>query len=249
MRYIILSFDDGRKDNYEYAYKLMLKYGVKASMHISTKFIAENDPDYISLEEALEMNKAGFDFSSHGHEHVNEKHDLAQSLVCLKDWGLIDGENIVFCSPGCKIYEKNFPQYREMLDSNGVEHVRTGVSIRRNGFFYIVLYWCQKIFKSKRIFYLRNKNNLHKINEPEYFIKSVTIKFDNSIKDLEYFINKMQDGDVAVFMFHSIMPERKIKNKNTWSFSVEKFEAFLQFITEKKDIEILTIKEYIRRTP
>jgi len=247
MKYIILSFDDGRKDNYDYAYKLMLKYGIKASMHIPTSFIDENEQNHLSLEKVQEMSKAGFDFSSHGHKHINEKHDLAQSLTCLKDWKLIDSDNIVFSSPESEIYKKNLPLYKKMLDSNDVKHVRTGTQIRREGFFYTLFYLCQKIFQSRRLFYLLNKSNLHKINEPNYLIKSVAIKYDNSVRQLEYFINKMQDGNVAVFLFHSIIPEKEMKNKDVWSFSAEKFEVFLQLIAKKKIIEILTIKEYIKR--
>jgi len=243
-KYMILSFDDGKKNNYRYAYKLMVKYGVKASLHIGTWFTLQNDPAYLSYEEIKEMTDDGFDFSSHGHKHTNDKHDLAQSLACLKDWGLLDESEIVFSSPYSSIYEKNLLLYKEMLDYNNVKYVRTGTQVKRNGFFYVVLYCVQKIIKSKYLFYLLNKCNMQK--KIDYFIKSIAVKNENTVKQLEYFINKIQDGYIACFLFHDILPQEEIDNGDVWSFSLEKFENFLKFITSKDDIKILTIKNAIR---
>ena len=38
MKYIIFSFDDGRKDNYDIVYPLLKKYGFTASFHVVTGF-------------------------------------------------------------------------------------------------------------------------------------------------------------------------------------------------------------------
>ena len=247
MKYIIFSFDDGGKGIYEHAYKLMLKYGIKASMHINTKFIEDEHPNYISLEEAFEMRDSGFDFSSHSHGHVNEKNDLAISLSFLKKWGLADSINVVFSSPNSEIYEGNLSHFNDMLENNGITHVRTGTQVRRNGIFYSGIYLCQKFFKSKHLFYHLNKNNLHKINESTFFIKSVSIKKYNTVKQLEYIVNRLNKGDVVVFLLHNIVPEKEMKKSNLYWFSAEKFEEFLQIITNKEDIEIITINDYISR--
>ncbi len=40
MKYAVLSFDDGRADTYEKAYKILKKYGLTATINAVTDFIA-----------------------------------------------------------------------------------------------------------------------------------------------------------------------------------------------------------------
>ncbi len=45
MKYIVLSFDDGRKDFYTYALPILKKYKLKAVLNVISNFV-ENDDDH-----------------------------------------------------------------------------------------------------------------------------------------------------------------------------------------------------------
>jgi hypothetical protein len=168
MKYIILSFDDGRKDNYDVAYKMLKKHNFTASIHITTGLIDGtiiNQPDNplsdykpLSIENILEMHHCGFDISSHGDMHTNTEDDIKSGLEKLKMWGL--PQNNLFSSPNSEIYEGNINEYSGILLKNGIKYVRSGVQIRRNGIFYCILYIITMLTRSSIFFYFLNKNNI-----------------------------------------------------------------------------------------
>jgi hypothetical protein len=247
--YVILSFDDGRKDNYDVAYSLLKQYGFTASFHITTAFVDGtiknnyfNNIEAMSINDVIDMSNNGFDISSHGDMHINEKNDLKNSLLKLKKWGISSSNPIIFSSPNSEIYEKNIVQYFDMLSENRVKYLRSGIVVRRNGLLYCLIYLVQKLFNSKTLFYFLNRREIMRIDKKDFIIKSISVKKWNSIKQINYFIGKLKDKEIAVFLFHGIMYE---KNNDDWCFSAEKFECFLKTLRLYKDrIKVLNIRQY-----
>lgn len=79
-RTAIVTFDDGYEDNYLYAFPILEKLGIKATIFVTTGFvngevdIAKRDKTYANLkalswEQILEMKKWGILFGSHTHNH------------------------------------------------------------------------------------------------------------------------------------------------------------------------------------
>jgi peptidoglycan/xylan/chitin deacetylase (PgdA/CDA1 family) len=68
---VILTFDDGYRDQYENAFPLLLKYGMTATFFIVTDFIDEERPDYVTWPMVREMYAAGMSIESHGRNHVS----------------------------------------------------------------------------------------------------------------------------------------------------------------------------------
>jgi len=64
---IILTFDDGYKDNFEYAYPILKKYGFTGTFFIITSLVGSSD--YLKWEEAADMAKGGMAIEAHGHTH------------------------------------------------------------------------------------------------------------------------------------------------------------------------------------
>ncbi len=68
---IILSFDDGYRDNYENAFPLLRKYGYTGIFFVFTQVIDTYNVSYLTWEMVQEMHQAGMEFGSHGYRHYD----------------------------------------------------------------------------------------------------------------------------------------------------------------------------------
>jgi peptidoglycan/xylan/chitin deacetylase (PgdA/CDA1 family) len=100
---IIISFDDGYRDNYENAFPLLRKYGYSGTFFIFTQPIDANSVEYLSWEMVTEMHKAGMEFGSHSYSHpdMSGKDDEFQVFEVLASKEAIEeriGEPVRFFS-------------------------------------------------------------------------------------------------------------------------------------------------------
>ena len=66
---IILTFDDGYRDNYENAFPLLKKYGFRGTFFLVTDFIDEGRAAYMTWPQIKEMYQAGMEFGAHSRNH------------------------------------------------------------------------------------------------------------------------------------------------------------------------------------
>ena len=77
---VLITFDDGYKDNYTIAFPLLKKYHMKATIFVVTNLIGTN-ANYFTWDEAREMEKSGISIESHTATH--------RSLTDLSDDDII----------------------------------------------------------------------------------------------------------------------------------------------------------------
>ena len=87
---VIITFDDGYKDNYENAYPILKKYYLKGTIFVITDYVSLY-PNYITWDEAKEMQKSGvINLESHTMDHFNllkiSKNDARLQLANSKYW-------------------------------------------------------------------------------------------------------------------------------------------------------------------
>lgn len=78
---VIITFDDGYRDNYENAFPLLRARGMVATFFVVTDFIDEERPEYLTWDMVREMHAGGMSIESHSRNHASLKDRDADFLV------------------------------------------------------------------------------------------------------------------------------------------------------------------------
>ncbi len=78
---VILTFDDGYRDNYENAFPALKAHGMRATIFVVVDFINAQRPEYMTWDMLREMHNAGLSIESHGIDHSSLKNRDRDSLV------------------------------------------------------------------------------------------------------------------------------------------------------------------------
>mgnify|MGYP003939726135 CR=1 FL=1 len=78
---IVITFDDGYRDQYTNAFPLLKKYGFTATFFVFTQVIDEYNVDFVTWDMVKEMYQAGMEFGSHSYRHSDLTHRDVDFLV------------------------------------------------------------------------------------------------------------------------------------------------------------------------
>lgn len=156
MKYIVLSFDDGRKDFYTNAFPILKKYQLKATLNVVTGFLGRNDlpvfasANYacLSTDEMKECAVYGIEIANHSVNHTNDLEQIIRGTEFIHNH-LKTEQEIGFASPSSEISKKNIDKYKVLIKSNKVLYIRSGNQIKRDGLYYAGLYILYRASKSK----------------------------------------------------------------------------------------------------
>ena len=86
---VVITIDDGYKDNYIYAYPTLKKYGFPATLFIIANFIGKNR-DFMTWEEIKAMSESNISFGGHTKNHIylppiERKHVLGDETLGCKE--------------------------------------------------------------------------------------------------------------------------------------------------------------------
>jgi len=199
----------------------------------------------MSIDDCLHCASNGFEIASHGDLHKNDIYDVRESLVKLKKWGLYaDNDPIGFASPNSDIYEKDLRGFDKLIESGELLYIRTGTVVRRESYLYAFLYILNNIIRSKRLFWVLNKNNIISPNKNSYLLKSIAIKHNTPLKSIKYLINKAEENSIIVLLFHSILEKTSEYCKNeVWWYDITKSKDLCLWLMQNNNISIKTMRD------
>lgn len=88
---ILITFDDGYKDNYTTAYPLLKKYNMKGVIFVVSNFVGDNN-NHLSWENIQEMYKSGLiEFGGHTKSHL----DLTTISAAKRHEEIVGSKNII----------------------------------------------------------------------------------------------------------------------------------------------------------
>lgn len=251
MKYIVLSFDDGRKDFYTNALPILKKYRLCATLNIISDFVGLTDPslfpsgngECVSWEEIKLCEACGIEIAGHSANHTNSIPEILRGNDEIsKNLGAEQPRG--FASPRSQIGKDNFDAYRELLLSERITYIRSGNRLKRDGYLNLLLYFCYKYTKSAAAFSLYNRNNIIPLTEhsgENFLFPSVTCNLDNTADQMVKFIQKMPDNTASILMLHSILtPNDPGFQKDKWFNTTEDFERLCSFLSAEENISVIT---------
>ncbi len=90
-RPVILTFDDGYRDAYTFAYPLLKKYGFVGTFFLVTAPIDQENPEYLAWEHVVRMHEGGMEFGAHSYTHP----DLRGKTVDYIVWQVVGSKEAI----------------------------------------------------------------------------------------------------------------------------------------------------------
>lgn len=257
MKYVSLSFDDGRSDTYEVAFPILKRHGFRATVNVISEYIVNpskyhfgSAPKAMNKEQILEWQKEGFEVAAHGKTHSNTKEDILDNINDLKSFG-INVKKIGFASPNSELTLNNIQStgINELKKEKTLSYVRSGIQVKREGLFYVAGAVAEKITHGATVFYKLNKRNTISLCSPlPIILPSIAVKSYTTLKQLKYFLEKIDDNTATIFMIHSILNKsNEAYGTDDWYWDEGLFGEFLDFLTMNKNISVVTTQELVER--
>ena len=248
MKYIVLSFDDGRKDFYTRALPILKKYGLSATLNIVPDYVGHNGMDIflsgngecVTWDEIEDCIQNGIEIANHSADHSNSVEQILRGSADISD-RLGFTTAIGFASPNCEVCKKNFERYRDMLVSKQVKYIRSGNQLKRDGYGYALLWMLYRYTKSNILFNIYNRRNIVAMDSAPEIFPSITCNRTNTIGQVIHFVKKMPDNTAAIFMLHSILDDTDPSfGKDKWFNTCREFDQLCAFLAENQQVQVVT---------
>lgn len=261
MKYVSFTFDDGRRDNFTYAYPVMKKYGIAGTLFCTTGYIDgtwQKDESWLSAGEAIridelkELQQNGWELALHGDKHTTEVEDLKCASQKMAQWGFRN-RPIGFSMPNSNIAKEKLDAVIDRYLGSELLYIRAGRQINTKSFSARALYalytyghlqWAYNKFNNV------NLTDLSRINKKQIY--SVVVRCKDDPEMLARFIEQMPDNTCAVLMLHSILPEdSQYYGTDPWNWSLVRFERFCEEIDKLRNadkLRVATLEQIVNGT-
>ena len=258
MRRVIITFDDGRLDNYEYALPVLRKYGLQATFFITTGYIDgsfcpatwKSSEGPMNIDQLREMAEFGNEIALHGDRHKTEKEDFENCWKKMSQWLGNEGK-YGFSIPGSH-YDREYLERFMKDEKERLLYVRGGSLGRgKNNAIRKILKGLRVYTNCRSYFAYYNSANILPGTPDRQVVPSIGIRETDKPGKIQYLLDKMPDGHSVVFMFHSILPDDSPRlGQDPWCWSLSRFESFCRYLSEEASgggIQVVTMRDLFKR--
>ncbi len=259
MKYVALTFDDGRSDNYLVAKRIMDKYQFCGTVYITTGFIdgtwEEKDTLHsptrpLTVEEINRLYSSGWEIGLHGDKHKTQINDMRTALNKLQQWGITNDEWGISI-PNSNASETEITSLLESEWGKKIVYIRRGRKCNTAKLKNKILYVLYSVLKSKLAYRRFNVKNIFKIKSCNNLnIPSVVVKSKDKADLIIDFIKTVPDDSVVVLMLHSILSsDHAMCGKNPWCWDEKNFEMLcsnLKNMENDNDLKVKTLMEIMK---
>ncbi len=250
---IVLSFDDGRKDNLRMVEEILNPLNMKATINITTAYVdgtisAEHAPcenAAMSVEEVIALSKnPSIELAGHGCEHQNTIEDLGKGLSILRSWipnRLVNG----IASPNSLLSEDAVLSDRSAYEALDLSYVRIGPGKSYHRFRRI----CGKLARMTHsaFLYKYSIQGAQIQGTPGYVVLSVPVMKQHTLAQVKSLVSDARrQGNDLILMFHSILKPGEPYYEDTWSWGYEDFRGLCQWL-QQEDYAVVTTQELISK--
>ena len=256
MKYVSITFDDGREDNYSIAFPILRKNGISATVYCTTGFIDgtwTKKADWYSAEESLsidqirELQDNGWEIALHGDRHIAEKKDTQNALKKMAEWGFLT-KPIGMSLPDSRS-ESGVLDIIQAYIPNTINYIRGGRERDTKRLSSKILFGLYTLFRIQAAYNLFNKANVvYFQNKVPRLVPSVVIRLQDKPDMVIKFIRYLPDDTWVSLMLHSIHSDEKVYKNDPWNWKQSKFERLcksLKAMMDEGSISVLPMQNVL----
>ena len=252
MKYVSLTFDDGRKDNLCFANSILSDHMIKATLFCTTGFVDgsfEKPTDWksagnpLSIEDLLTLESNGWEIALHGDQHITSVDDCRESINKLENMG-IKKEKYGFSVPNSEIPDDTFSSFVEELRATELKYIRGGRGIDTRNLYSKLLFAGYTFFGSQKAYNTFNKPSVIDIgNFDAYNLPSVVIRNEDNPDMVLNFLESIPDDSWVIIMLHSILPQNDpLYGTDPWNWSTDNFNYLVNGLSKMEGVIVDTVE-------
>lgn len=240
---ISISIDDGNTEDFRLYEGVLLKYNLSATFNIISNSI--DGETNLSKEQLKTIyNNPSMEIAAHGFSHKNDDEDILKGVSELRCKVGITEKLIGFASPESRMKNHFIEENQEHLKSLGLLYIRTAGNSGANNRHLEIQDRLKLAGESDYI--IRNIPQLiYSFNS--LCVNSVVVYNHTSLLDLKKLVDIAEDERACiVFMFHKTKKKDEFGHDDLWSYDLDKFEEFAQYLDKKRNegtIDVLTTRQ------
>lgn len=245
---VVLSFDDGRKDNYDVVLPIIKEYGLTATFNIATAYVdgtidksdAPCDNPAMTIDDVVELYKNGCEIACHGDCHKNTLLDIENGLDKLRDWlSWPQNHKPGFASPQSNLTTRDIHLQKEKLMSM-FSYIRIA-SYKKDSYIKRIVRKIAHKIRSNYLYCMVYKKDLGGLKDGFVAI-SIPVIHTTSVNQVKSLVREAEkEQKDCILMFHSIIPREEPFYDNMWSWDRDNFEDLCRWLQNERNDGMLKV--------
>jgi len=245
MKYVVLSFDDGREDFYNNVFPFLSSKKIPSTLNVITGYSDNSiySPfNPVTNLQIKEMNQNNVEIAIHGDSHLRSETYNDLDLCFKKIYSITDKKPAGIAMPYAQFPNK---EVKKFIKDRGIAYTRLGYKKVKHSIF-LYLYYRFKTIKMNDSNYISHcLITACKKNKSKPFVYSCEILNERTEDFYSDLIQILPDNYVITFMFHSILDKKEMEvcdyKRGAWD--KEKFYSFINNVLNMNGVSFIKQKD------